>query len=114
VRYTISLKKNRDFRRLYNSPKNAAGPYVAVYVRRNRQNVNRLGITVSTKIGKAVKRNRARRRIREAYRLMEERLIPGYDIVIVARAKCLTVPFSALMESMAELITKLGAMKNDS
>jgi len=62
-------------------------PWVAVYFRKNRLNVNRLGITASKKIGGAVQRNRARRIIKEAYRLTEPRLNKGFDIVIVARKK---------------------------
>ena len=65
---TVSLKLNHEFRRLYNKGKSAVSPCLAVYCRKNRLGKNRLGLTVGTKVGKAViRRNRTRRRIREAY-----------------------------------------------
>ena len=65
MEHTISLKQNHEFRRLYNKGKSAVSPYFVIYCRRNGRPVNRLGITTGAKLGNAVKRNRARRRIRE-------------------------------------------------
>ena len=113
MRFTISIKKNKDFRRLYHAGRSAVGPFVAIYCRKNRLDINRLGITVGTKVGKAVCRNRVRRRLREAYRLMEDRLIEGYDIVIVARVRCADAKFSDLSASLDTLFTKLGVMKDE-
>lgn len=62
-------------------------PVVVIYIRRNNLGKNRIGITTSKKIGNAVKRNRARRIIKEAYRLSEPELKQGYDYVFVARGK---------------------------
>ena len=86
MEFTQSLKNNFEFRRLYNKGKSAASPLLVVYCRRNGRPCNRLGITVSKKVGKAVHRNKLRRRLREAYRLSEARLVRGWDIVVVARA----------------------------
>ena len=94
VRYT--LKKNSDFRRLYAKGKSAVNPFLVVYCRRNREGVNRLGYTVSVKLGHAVVRNRVRRRLREIYRLNAPRLKRGYDIVIVARARAVGAPYVKL------------------
>ena len=69
VKHTVSLKENHLFRRLYSKGKSAVTPTLAVYVRPNHHRRSRLGVTVGTKVGKAVKRNRVRRRIREAYRI---------------------------------------------
>ena len=91
-----TLKKNSDFRRLYSKGKSAVTPYLVVYCRRNRSDVNRLGYTVSTKLGHAVVRNRVRRRLREIYRLNAPKLKTGYDIVIVARGKCVDAKYSAM------------------
>ena len=87
----ISLNQNRDFRRLYRK-KAAVGSLLVTYVARNRFGVNRVGITTSKKIGKAHDRNRARRVIREAFRLFEPTLPnnQGWDIVFVARARTCT------------------------
>ena len=74
-----TLKKNSDFRRLYSKGKSAVTPYMAVYCRRNKGGVNRLGYTVSTKLGHAVVRNRVRRRLREIYRLNSPRLRSGWE-----------------------------------
>ena len=83
----IVLKQNQEFKRLYARGKTAVGRRVVVYYKRSASPHNRLGITVSKKIGKAVVRNRIRRIIREAYRLEADVLLPGYDMVIVARAR---------------------------
>ena len=78
---TQSLKQNHLFRRLYQRGKSAAGRHVVVYCRKNGLPYNRLGLTVGTKVGHAVVRNRIRRRLREAYRLSEGQFLSGYDIV---------------------------------
>ena len=81
MKYSCSLKLNHIFRRLYGSSGQANGLLV-FYARKNRTNTNRVGITVSKKLGKAHVRNRVRRRLREVYRLNEEQFLPGYDIVV--------------------------------
>lgn len=68
---------------------------------------NRLGLTASTKLGNAVRRNRIRRRLREVYRLSEDRLAHGYDIVIVARAQAHDAPFSQLQDEFMRNCRKL-------
>jgi len=88
MRYTQSLKKNYEFKRLYNRGKSATSKYVAVYCLRNGTPENRLGVTVSTKLGGAVQRNRIRRRRKEVYRLNKHSVRFGYSIVLVARYKC--------------------------
>ena len=85
--YTVSLKDNRSFRRLYSSGKSAVSPYMAIYVKKNRLGTNRLGMTVSKKIGCAVERNRARRVIREAAREVLPGVSRGVDLVFVARSR---------------------------
>ena len=105
--YTVSLKENRDFRRLYGSKTNVVNPYMAVYCRKNKLGINRLGFTVGTKVGHAVVRNRVRRRLREAYRAQEAGLLKGYDIVIVARVRAADAAFQALYGSLADSLTKL-------
>lgn len=113
MRYTVSIKKNRDFRRLYRSGKSSANAYLAVYLRRNKLDSNRLGITTGVKLGNAVTRNRVRRLIREAYRLCEDRLIKGYDIVIVARTRAAGASFKDIDESLRALMKKLGAAEEN-
>ena len=68
MKHTVALKQNHEFRRLYSKGKSAVSPYFAVYCRKTKRPISRLGITSGLKRGNAVKRNRARRRIREAQR----------------------------------------------
>ena len=110
MEHTISLKQNHEFRRLYNKGKSAVSPYFVIYCRWNGRPVNRLGITTGAKLGNAVKRNRARRRIRELYRTREGELLPGYDVVIVARARAIYGRHSELVRSFSQLVKKLGLL----
>ncbi len=105
--HTVSLNKNYLFRRLYKSGKSKASDSMAVYCRRNSLGVTRLGITVSTKLGGAVVRNRARRRLKEAYRIQEAAFKKGFDVVVVARSRASAVPFEQLCRSMKGLFSAL-------
>jgi len=87
MKKTDMIRLNRDFRRLYQRGRTLASSAVVIYWAKNRRGENRLGITVSKKIGGAVVRNRARRLIKEAYRLNEHRLADGVDMVLVARGR---------------------------
>ena len=108
MKYTVALKQNHEFRRLYNKGKSAVSPYFAVYCRKTGRPVNRLGITTSVKLGNAVKRNRARRRIRELYRTHEGELLTGWDIVVVARTRVIYGRYFELERSFRQLVKKLG------
>ena len=110
-RYT--LKKNSDFHRLYTKGKSAVNPYLVVYCRKNRQEGNRFGYTVSSKLGHAVVRNRVRRRLREIVRLNGARLVPGYDVVIVARSKAVDCEYRRLEEACLKALHKLGLLRED-
>lgn len=108
-----TLKKNSDFRRLYAKGKSAATPYLVVYCRRNRTGENRLGYTVSTRLGHAVVRNRVRRRLREIVRLNAPRLQTGWDIVIVARSRAVEAPYRKLDAAFLGACEKLGLLKKE-
>lgn len=105
--HTVSLKENSSFRRLYYRGASAGCRLMVVYCRRNGSKTSRLGLTVSVKLGHAVVRNRLRRRLREIYRAQEAQLLPGYDIVIVARSAAVEADFSALSRSFAAMTGKL-------
>jgi ribonuclease P protein component len=107
MKYSCSLKLNHIFRRLY-STKGNANSYFVLYARRNRTGMNRVGITVSKKLGHAVVRNRTRRRIREIYRLNETCFTPGWDIVIVARTRAVNGDFGKMTAALLSLAQKSG------
>ena len=111
MKHTVSLKENRVFRRLYARGQNAVGPSMVLYCRKNGRRENRLGLTVGTKLGGAVVRNRVRRRLREIYRLHEDRLLPGRDIVIVARVRAVESPFADLESQFLRLAGKLKLLR---
>lgn len=112
LKHTTPLKKNHEFKRLYNKGKSSASQYAVVYSRRNGRSDNRLGITVSTKLGGAVERNRIRRRLKEIYRLNEESLVTGYDIVLVARMKTRYAHYSEIESSLMSLFRNLKMFRN--
>ena len=96
MKFSKSLKLNHLFRKLYRKGKSAAGKYLVLYCRRNGTQENRIGLTVSAKLGHAVVRNKVRRRLREIYRLHEDRFQPGWDIVVVARSRAVGAPYKKL------------------
>ncbi len=107
MKFSAPLKLNHIFRRLY-ATSGYANSYLVIYARRNRTGTNRIGITVSKKLGHAVVRNRVRRRIREVYRLNEEKFQPGWDIVVVARTRAVSCKFDALTNAFLSLAKKAG------
>ena len=113
MKKTVSLKENHLFRRAYNRGKTAADGRLALYVRRNGRKDNRLGFTVSTKLGHAVVRNRVRRRLREIYRLNEDKLNGGADVVVVARVRAAESSYRQLEKSFLKLADKLDLLKKE-
>jgi ribonuclease P protein component len=107
MKKTVMLRENYLFRRLYHKGKSYVAPCVAVYCRRTKGPGNRLGITATKKIGKAVARNRARRVILEAYRLLEEHIPGGLDIVIVARSRAVSVKMQTIRAQLEGIFRKL-------
>ena len=104
MKKTVSLKENHLFRRAYNRGKTAADSRLALYVRGNGRRDNRLGLTVSTKVGHAVVRNRVRRRLREIYRLNEGSL---------ARVRAASSDYRQLEKSFLRLADKLELLKKE-
>ena len=110
MKFSSALKLNHVFRRLY-STTGHANSCLVLYARKNRSATNRVGVTVSKKLGCAVVRNRIRRRLREVYRLNEAKFAPGWDIVVVARSRSLTVDFRKLTESYLTLAEEAGILE---
>ena len=85
MEYSGSLKKNRDFQQVYRKGTSAATRQFVMYVLENGTEKNRLGISVSKKVGNSVVRHRVTRLVREGYRLQEQSFLRGKDIVVIAR-----------------------------
>lgn len=113
MKRAVTLKENYEFRRLYQKGASAVGGGMVVYCRKNRLGHNRLGITTSVKLGHAVVRNRARRRLREVYRLNADKLVKGYDLVLVARGRTATAPWADLNATFLRLCRKLNLLEKD-
>ena len=96
MKRATTLKENYEFRRVYNKGKSGVSPFLVVYARPSRGKRNRLGVTVSAKLGHAVVRNRVRRRLREIFRLAQPELKQGYDIVLVARGRAVRATYAEL------------------
>lgn len=111
MKKTQSLKLNRDFRRLYSRGKSFVSGYTVVYASKNRFDENRLGLTVSKSVGKAVKRNRLKRLMRESYRLMEDKIASGFDIIIVARNRALGKTQQQIQKDVEYAMRKLELME---
>jgi len=109
--FSQSLKSNRSFRRLYAKGRHQGARTLVLYCRGNGSAGNRLGITVSAKLGGAVRRNRIRRRIREIYRTNESRFKTGFDIVAVARHGSCDAAYSQIEEDFLRLAEVLGILK---
>ena len=80
-----SLKKNQDFQKVYRNGKSYANKYLVMYVLENDLQKNRIGVSVSKKVGNSVVRHRLARLIRESFRLNGDKFQSGLDIVVIAR-----------------------------
>ena len=110
MKFSSALKLNHIFRKLY-ATSGHANSYLVFYARKNRFSANRVGVTVGKKLGGAVVRNRVRRRLREVYRINEARFTPGWDIVVVARSRCVNAPFEKLTKAYLSLAEKAGVLE---
>ena len=109
MKYSESLKKNKDFQLVYKKGTSFANRYLVMYVLENQLNKNRVGISVSKKVGNSVVRHHLARLIRESYRLNEERFKCGYDIVIVVRVNGKEEGFHSIESALMHLgkLTKI-------
>ena len=103
MKFSESLKKNSDFKNVYTQGKSYANKYLVMYVLENDLGKNRIGISVSKKVGNSVVRHRITRLIRESYRLHENIFNSGLDIVVVARKSAFEVGYVEIESAILHL-----------
>ena len=109
----VTVKENGDFRRIYRRGRSAGSGGVVVYCLKNRKGMSRLGVTVSKKLGHAVVRNRVRRRIREIYRLNREKMLPGWDIIVVGRGRSVKGSYEKMNEAYLDCLGRLSLLREE-
>ncbi len=113
MKYTESLKKNFQFRTVYKRGKSIANRNLVMYVFPNKQNINRLGVSVSKKVGNSVVRSRVTRLIKESYRLQEDNVEIGYDIIVIARNSMNGLSYKETHSSLRHLLKKHNMYKGN-
>lgn len=103
MRFSESLKKNNDFRTVYKSGRSYANKYLVMYVLENNRDMNRIGISVSKKVGNSVVRHKVTRLLRESYRLHENIFNDGLDIVVVARNNAASASYAEIESALLHL-----------
>ncbi len=101
--FSESLKKNADFRNVYENGKSYADKYLVMYVLENNKSINRLGISASKKVGNSVVRHRFARLVRESYRLHENIFNSGLDIVVIARNSASNLSYFEIESALLHL-----------
>lgn len=101
--FSESLKKNKDFQKVYKQGRSQANKYLVMYVLKNDSNRNRIGISVSKKVGNSVVRHRLTRLIRESYRLNESLFIPGLDFIVIVRPGAKDCTFHEIESALLHL-----------
>ncbi|WP_105619210.1 ribonuclease P protein component [Vallitalea okinawensis] len=108
MKKTESLKKRKDFRRMYGKGRSLADSNLVMYILKNDNTYNRLGISVSKKVGNSVVRSRVTRLIRESYRLNEDLINTGYDLVVIARVNSKGKSYHDISKSLIHLLRRHG------
>lgn len=110
-----TLKKNYEFKNVLNNGKFYRGKYVTIYINKNKEEKNKIGIAISKKLGKANKRNRLKRLIRESYRLQKNNLKKGYNIIFIwnKHANILNNTYKDVSEDIIKLFNKAGIINEE-
>lgn len=103
MKFSESLKKSKDFQNVYNKGNSYANRLLVMYVLENHTDKNRLGISVSKKVGNSVIRHHLTRLIREGYRLQEDMFNSGLDIVVIARRTARDASFHQISSALKHL-----------
>ena len=109
--HSESLKKTRDFQLVYKEGKSRANRYLVMYVKENGLETNRIGVSVSKKIGNSIVRHRITRLIRESYRLQEDMFNSGLDMVVVTRKNAVNCSCQEITSALLHLGKLQGILK---
>ena len=104
MKRSVTLRKNEDFKEIYSTGKSYANKYLIMYVKKNQSDNNRVGISVSKRVGNSVIRHRITRLIRESYRLLEDKFESGLDIIVVARVGARGKQYSEIESALLHLM----------
>ena len=110
---SLRLKKRREFEIVYRNGKKYWNKIFVVNILPNKVNITRLGLTVSKKVGKSVKRSRVKRLIRESFRLSQEQILPGYDIVVVAQSRAYGLKCQQARLELLSLLRRAGILEKE-
>ena len=102
--FTEGLKKNTDFTKVYKKGRSKANRYLVVYVYENGSDKNRLGVSISKKVGNSVYRHYFKRCVKESYRLHEEMFNSGLDIVVLARTGAKGIKYRDIESALLHLM----------
>jgi len=108
IKKIYRLKSPKDFRKAYQKGKSLVNPYLVLYCRKNQKDQYRIGFSISKKVGKAVIRNRVKRRLREICRLHERIFPKGWDLIFVARVRIKDASYRVMEKSVFDLVKRMG------
>ena len=102
--FTYPIKKNEDFSIVYKKGRSRANKYFIMYASKNGTDHNRIGVSVSKKVGNSVVRHRIKRLVKESYRLNERMFNSGFDIVVIARSGAADLRFNDVESALLHLL----------
>jgi ribonuclease P protein component len=108
MKQTQTLRMNYEFSRVYQKGRYISGRHVVLHYLKRNGSQNRLGITASRKVNGSVRRNRVKRLLRESYRLVENQIKPGYDLVLVGRDSVVPPDLKTVCPEVARLLQRAG------
>ncbi len=111
MKFTDSLRKNHDFQSVFKSGKSYANKLFVMYVSKNQLERNRIGISVSKKVGNSVVRHHVKRLVKESYRLHEEMFNSGLDIVVIGRNSAAGATYQETEKALLHLMKLHSAIR---